>query len=144
MLSYSIALVAVATLFGDVEAYFRINCGRLMESRTDPIVSPGKVSSHLHTLVGGSSMDKPDSISDVADNVQILVSTPLIKTCSTLNARHARSKPTNLRTGPLSCSTSLPMAHSPPYLTKEAWYTTLGVAHCTMALKSSLHFHQAS
>lgn len=35
-------------------AYFIINCNLVALERLDPIVSPGKVSSHVHAVMGGS------------------------------------------------------------------------------------------
>jgi len=52
---FTSGLVALAAFVGDANAFFRINCGRILDGRIDPIISPGKVSGHLHTLVGSAS-----------------------------------------------------------------------------------------
>jgi hypothetical protein len=50
---------AVATLalvsIGGVDAFFRINCAKVQVGRIDPIVNPGALAAHCHTIVGGSS-----------------------------------------------------------------------------------------
>jgi hypothetical protein len=48
--------VGVATLLaGTADAFWRMPCsGRLLLERADPIVSPGKVSGHVHTISGGN------------------------------------------------------------------------------------------
>jgi len=48
-------VVALVALFGDVNAYWRMNCSPLMDARIDPIVSPGKVPGHVHSIVGSAS-----------------------------------------------------------------------------------------
>lgn len=48
--------VAIASLpIGMVDAFFRVNCGKIQTGRIDPIVNPGAVAAHAHTIVGGSS-----------------------------------------------------------------------------------------
>lgn len=50
------AAAAIAFLpLGRVDAFFRVNCGKIQTGRIDPIVNPGAVSAHAHTIVGGSS-----------------------------------------------------------------------------------------
>ena len=50
---------AVATLplarIGGVDAFFRIHCAKVQVGRIDPIVNPGALAAHCHTIVGGSS-----------------------------------------------------------------------------------------
>ena len=49
----AVGLLAVAAL--PVEAYWRMSCpGTLLEGRLDSIISPGKVSSHTHVILGGN------------------------------------------------------------------------------------------
>lgn len=51
----SARLVLVTYLCATVEAFWRMPCpGRLVLERVDPIISPGKVSGHVHTVSGGS------------------------------------------------------------------------------------------
>ncbi|KAK3062360.1 hypothetical protein LTS18_004206 [Coniosporium uncinatum] len=50
------SFVGVAAFVGDAAAFFRINCGRILDGRIDPIISPGRVSGHLHTLVGSANV----------------------------------------------------------------------------------------
>jgi hypothetical protein len=48
-------LSALATLAGSSEAFFRMSCpGRIVRTRLDPIVSPGGISGHVHTIAGGA------------------------------------------------------------------------------------------
>lgn len=49
------ALALVASLAAPADAFWRMTCpGRLVKERADPIVAPGKVSAHVHTISGGS------------------------------------------------------------------------------------------
>ncbi|MCJ1341011.1 hypothetical protein MMC09_006307 [Bachmanniomyces sp. S44760] len=46
----------VATLTSPVNAYWRMPCpGTLVTERLDPIVAPGKASTHAHTVLGGNA-----------------------------------------------------------------------------------------
>jgi hypothetical protein len=53
-------LAAAAVLGGTAEAsgFWRIDCGRIQTGRIDPIVSPGKVSSHCHNVGGAYNFDE--------------------------------------------------------------------------------------
>lgn len=56
MLSLSTAIVAVTlSLLNGVEAFWRMNCAVIQTGRIDPLVDPGVVAAHTHTIVGGSS-----------------------------------------------------------------------------------------
>lgn len=47
---------AVALLTGSANAFWRMPChDRIALARLDPIIDPGKASSHAHTIHGGSS-----------------------------------------------------------------------------------------
>lgn len=48
------AAFALSCLVG-VDAFFRINCEVVQTGRIDPIINPGAVAPHCHTIVGGSS-----------------------------------------------------------------------------------------
>lgn len=49
------AIGIAASLSGTAEAFWRMPCsGRLSLERADPIVSPGQVSGHVHTISGGN------------------------------------------------------------------------------------------
>ncbi|KAK5135849.1 hypothetical protein LTR08_004498 [Meristemomyces frigidus] len=49
------ALAIVASLSLAVSAFWRMLCpGRLVLERIDPIISPGEISGHVHTVSGGS------------------------------------------------------------------------------------------
>lgn len=39
-----------------VNAFWRMGCSTIVNGRIDPIVNPGKLSSHSHTIVGGSNI----------------------------------------------------------------------------------------
>jgi hypothetical protein len=49
-----IAALALASV-GGVDAFFRINCAKIQVGRVDPIVNPGALAAHCHTISGGSS-----------------------------------------------------------------------------------------
>lgn len=56
MLSSILSYVALAaSWFGEAEAFWRMNCAVIQTGRVDPIVNPGDVAQHCHTIVGGSS-----------------------------------------------------------------------------------------
>lgn len=44
-----------SALLGASEAFFRMSCpGRLVRQRLDPIINPGGVAGHVHTISGGA------------------------------------------------------------------------------------------
>lgn len=46
----------LAALAGSSDAFFRMSCpGRVVRTRLDPIVTPGRVSGHVHTISGGAA-----------------------------------------------------------------------------------------
>ncbi|KAI5811394.1 WSC-domain-containing protein [Peziza echinospora] len=52
------ATLAVAYLSTFANAFWRLPCGGpVMVDRADPIVNPGKVAGHLHTIMGGNGFD---------------------------------------------------------------------------------------
>lgn len=59
----SASLVTVTTLLlscflPEVSAFWRLPCNNPVSiERSDPIVSPGVVASHLHTIMGGNGFD---------------------------------------------------------------------------------------
>ena len=38
-----------------VNAFWRMNCAVIQTGRVDPLVNPGAVAAHAHSIVGGSS-----------------------------------------------------------------------------------------
>ena len=49
-------LSTLTALLGSSEAFFRMSCpGRLVRERLDPIINPGGVASHVHTISGGAA-----------------------------------------------------------------------------------------
>jgi hypothetical protein len=52
---YSRLAVAFATCLSSANAFWRMNCANMMVGRVDPIVNPGAVAAHVHTVQGGSS-----------------------------------------------------------------------------------------
>lgn len=65
MWHFSSAVLAALLQAENVKAFFSMKCSKLVESRIDPLVSPGAVSRHLNTFVGGSS--KRSNTPDVSD-----------------------------------------------------------------------------
>ncbi|KPV75713.1 uncharacterized protein RHOBADRAFT_25888, partial [Rhodotorula graminis WP1] len=61
--SLVVALVAAAS---SVDAFWRMPCNNvLVTERADPIVSPGQVAGHVHTVVGGSNFGLSSSFQDL-------------------------------------------------------------------------------
>ncbi|KAF2644046.1 hypothetical protein P280DRAFT_466734 [Massarina eburnea CBS 473.64] len=50
----SLGLLGGIGLVPPVTAFFTITCPRIVRDRLDPIVSPGRVSGHVHNIVGGA------------------------------------------------------------------------------------------
>lgn len=72
-----VASLALASI-GGVNAFFRLNCAKVQVGRIDPIVNPGALAAHCHTIVGGSSELLSYSSLRIADCCrQTLVSTQL-------------------------------------------------------------------
>lgn len=52
--NFALGLLA-ASMAAPAEAFFRMSCpGRLVRERSDPIVNPGQIASHVHTISGGN------------------------------------------------------------------------------------------
>jgi len=47
--------VLALALASNVHAFFRINCANIQRGRIDPLVNPGALAAHSHSIVGGSS-----------------------------------------------------------------------------------------
>lgn len=63
MASLSNAIAALALILLDgADAFWRMNCAVVQTGRIDPLVNPGAVSAHVHTIVGGSSKLHVDAI----------------------------------------------------------------------------------
>lgn len=59
MLSKAAILVLYATAAVAAQGgLFIVHCAPLTVQRTDPIISPGGLSSHVHAVVGGTAYDK--------------------------------------------------------------------------------------
>lgn len=55
MYASTIALALAAALAGPASAFWRMPCpSRLIQERIDPLVFPGQVSAHVHTVAGGN------------------------------------------------------------------------------------------
>ncbi|KAI9759784.1 MAG: hypothetical protein M4579_002083 [Chaenotheca gracillima] len=51
-------LGVAASLIGPAAAYWKLPCSKpLVTERADPVVSPGKVSGHVHTIMGGDAFN---------------------------------------------------------------------------------------
>lgn len=62
---YSRNLVLALGLAGLSHAYFRMPClGRVARERIDPIISPGAVSGHVHTISGGAGFSASMTFQD--------------------------------------------------------------------------------
>lgn len=60
MRSFSSTFAAYALLqLNGVDAFWRMNCATIQTGRIDPLVSPGAIAGHSHSIVGGSSEHPP-------------------------------------------------------------------------------------
>ena len=56
--TFASAAASLAALVAPAQAYWRMACpGRLVTERADPIVSPGGVAGHAHTIAGGNAFN---------------------------------------------------------------------------------------
>ena len=56
MRTVATTLTALALLYVDyANAFWRMNCGIIQKGRIEPLVTPGGIAAHVHTIVGGSS-----------------------------------------------------------------------------------------
>lgn len=70
MRSFAISLVSLLlllTTFVDAQI-FTVNCELLTVQRSDPIVSPGVVSAHVHTVIGGTNFKRTVSNQDAINS----------------------------------------------------------------------------
>ncbi|BGP13573.1 hypothetical protein JCM10213_008710 [Rhodosporidiobolus nylandii] len=64
--STSLLVAALVAGASSVEAFWRLPCGNnLVTERIDPIVSPGAVSGHVHTILGGSNIGLSNTFEDM-------------------------------------------------------------------------------
>lgn len=57
--------LGLAGSFAPAEAFFRMSCpGRIVRERLDPIVNPGGVSGHVHTISGGAGFSSSMTFED--------------------------------------------------------------------------------
>ena len=65
----SVVLLLQLVDLGFVDAFWRLQCfGIVAEAQIDPIVSPGKISSHVHTVKGANGMLLESVAGCLADN----------------------------------------------------------------------------
>jgi hypothetical protein len=84
----------------DQITYVHSSNHQLLRTRLDPLISPGKVASHVHNIAGASSFLSDQSFNQsVAGQVSLPLQTEL-----TISARAVYSKPTSRATGLLSCT----------------------------------------
>lgn len=53
--SWMLHAILVAFCVENVEAFWRMNCAHIQRGRVDPLVSPGRIAGHAHSIIGGSS-----------------------------------------------------------------------------------------
>ncbi|TKX19229.1 hypothetical protein C1H76_8607 [Elsinoe australis] len=59
------AAISLAAFAAPADAFWRMSCpGRIMTSRMDPIVNPGGISGHVHTISGGNAFNYTMSYAD--------------------------------------------------------------------------------
>lgn len=99
-------------------AFFRLPCDNvLVHERADPIVSPGKVAGHAHTVSGGSGFSLNSSARTVFRQRIVLVAdgiSPKQPTtiCARASARRAERRQTSRHTGLRSYTSSSRMGPS--------------------------------
>lgn len=60
------SLISTLALAGSAQAFFRLPCDNpLVVERVDPIISPGKVAGHTHTISGGSGFSPFSDFTDL-------------------------------------------------------------------------------
>lgn len=127
MTSFQSALLCIflSLTFGHVEAFWRMRCGTVQVGRVDPIVSPGGVAGHCHTIAGPNSelfflrKIEPRTVEWRADFGPLQISTLRQRstTCRPPSVPLVRFKQTRAHTGLLICTTGSPMALSQKCLT---------------------------
>ncbi|KIW47070.1 uncharacterized protein PV06_02678 [Exophiala oligosperma] len=67
MTSFQSALLCIflSLTFGHVEAFWRMRCGTVQVGRVDPIVSPGGVAGHCHTIAGPNNINTTSTFDDL-------------------------------------------------------------------------------
>ncbi|KAK7902952.1 hypothetical protein LTR67_002598 [Exophiala xenobiotica] len=67
MRNFHSALLAIllSLTFGNVQAFWRMRCGTVQVGRVDPIVSPGGVAGHAHTIAGPNNINTTSTFDDL-------------------------------------------------------------------------------
>jgi hypothetical protein len=64
-MQYYTKLYMALAMAGYSDAFFRMSCpGRIARERLDPIVNPGKIAGHVHTISGGSGFSADMTFQD--------------------------------------------------------------------------------
>jgi hypothetical protein len=64
-MNYYVKLYLALAMAGYCDAFFRMSCpGRIVRDRVDPIVNPGKIAGHVHTISGGSGFSASMTFQD--------------------------------------------------------------------------------
>ncbi|KAL2393243.1 hypothetical protein ABEF93_001754 [Exophiala dermatitidis] len=53
----AVLAIVFASSFGNVDAFWRMVCGTVQVGRIDPIISPGGISGHCHTIAGPNNLN---------------------------------------------------------------------------------------
>lgn len=107
----------LSVLTNPVFAFWRLACGISQESRVDPIVNPGTLSSHVHKFAGGISMSFQTLIG-ISDERQMLEPAQQMCLFNHQHAQHVRCKKTDLDTGHQNFIISIRTVHSKMYQIK--------------------------
>ncbi|TKA82437.1 hypothetical protein B0A49_00036 [Cryomyces minteri] len=51
-----LGLILASALIDSVDAFWRMNCAVIQTGRVDPVVNPGKLAAHAHTIIGASNI----------------------------------------------------------------------------------------
>ncbi|KAI5365343.1 putative carbohydrate-binding WSC [Septoria linicola] len=54
--SWMLHAILVAFCVENVNAFWRMNCAHIQRGRVDPLVSPGRIAGHAHSIIGGSNI----------------------------------------------------------------------------------------
>ncbi len=67
MKSFVTSAAAVLLFLHGADAFWRMNCAVVQTGRVDPLVNPGTVAAHAHSIVGGSSTCSKVTCGNVED-----------------------------------------------------------------------------
>lgn len=108
-----------------VDAFWRMVCGTIQTGRIDPIVNPGAISGHAHTVAGPLSESRCDRLIDPTDcSSQTSTPHPHSRAIKPRTAHHAQYNKIRARTGLRNFTTDIEMARTHTFLMTGLLSTT--------------------